>query len=93
MRYSQLKTVITAQFSSTNRVSYLMLGKPGGGKSALCRDIVHSLGGTEDNTVEFNASTRDPVDVLGTPTTRGTARTGSHPRSSGNCAGDKASAF
>lgn len=71
MRYSQLKTVITAQFSSTNRVSYLMLGKPGGGKSALCRDVVRSLGGTEDNTVEFNASTRDPVDVLGTPNNKG----------------------
>ena len=73
MRYSDLKTVITSQFKQPdgNKVSYLIKGPPGGGKSALCRDIVQSMGGNDGNTVEFNGSTRDPVDILGTPNNNG----------------------
>jgi len=71
MNFTQLKTVILSQFARTNSVAYLVLGKPGGGKSALCREVVAAMGGTEANTIEFNASTRDPVDVLGTPNNRG----------------------
>lgn len=72
MRYSNLKLVITSQFKQPggNAVSYLIKGKPGGGKSELSRDVVRSMGGNDDNTVEFNASTRDPVDLLGTPNNR-----------------------
>lgn len=65
MKYQDLKTVITSQFSKTNGITYLILGKPGGGKSALCRDVGNTLG--FENIIEFNASLRDPVDLLGTP--------------------------
>ena len=73
MRYSNLKLVISSQFAQKNgnAVVYLIKGKPGGGKSALARDIIRSKGGNDENTVEFNASTRDPVDVLGTPNNSG----------------------
>lgn len=78
MRYSNLKLVITNQFAREggNSVVYLIKGKPGGGKSALCRDIalttLNAAGiEPEGNIVEFNASMRDPVDVLGTPNNRG----------------------
>lgn len=73
MRYSDLKLVITSQFNqpSGNKVAYLIKGKPGGGKSALSRDVVRSMGGNDGNTVEFNGSTRDPVDILGTPNNNG----------------------
>ena len=71
MKFSSLKTVILSQFARTNEVAYLILGKPGGGKSALSRAVVREMGGTDANTVEFNASTRDPVDILGTPNNRG----------------------
>ncbi len=73
MRYSDLKLVIANQFAQPggSKVAYFISGKPGGGKSALARDIIKSLGGTPENTVEFNASTRDPVDVLGTPNNNG----------------------
>jgi hypothetical protein len=73
MRYSDLKTVMLSQFAMPdgNQVAYFIKGKPGGGKSALARDVVRSFGGTEDNTIEFNGSTRDPVDILGTPNNNG----------------------
>lgn len=65
MKYQDLKTVITEQFAQTNEVAYLILGKPGGGKSALCLDVGRTMG--FDHVFEFNASLRDPVDLLGTP--------------------------
>src|SRR6478609_465044 len=72
MKFSDLKTVITAQWAveGGNKIAYLVLGKPGGGKSALAFNIVKSLGGNPDNTVVFTPSLRDPVDVLGTPNNR-----------------------
>jgi hypothetical protein len=71
MKYQDIKTSIIAQFQAPdgNRVVPFILGAPGGGKSACARDVVHSLG--FDNVVEFTASLRDPVDVLGTPNNRG----------------------
>jgi hypothetical protein len=89
MRFSDLKTAIIAQFSveNGNRVVPLILGAPGGGKSACAREIAaeilqqHGLpyepydsGKGNINTatvVEFNASLRDPVDLLGTPNNHG----------------------
>ena len=65
--YKALKQIISNQFAHNNRIAYLVLGKPGGGKSALAVDVVKSLGGNADNTVVFTPSLRDPVDVLGTP--------------------------
>jgi hypothetical protein len=71
MRYSNIKTSIVEQFKAANgnRVVPFILGAPGGGKSACARDIVHELG--IENVVEFTASLRDPVDVLGVPQTTG----------------------
>lgn len=71
MRYSNIKTSIVEQFkaSNGNRVVPFILGAPGGGKSACARDIVRELG--IENVVEFTASLRDPVDVLGVPQTTG----------------------
>jgi len=73
MKYSNLKRTIVAQWTAPagHKMAYLILGKPGGGKSALSLDIVKSLGGTPENTVVFTPSLRDPVDVLGTPNNQG----------------------
>lgn len=71
MRYSHIKTSITEQFKAPNghKIVPFILGAPGGGKSACARDVVSELG--FDNVVEFTASLRDPVDVLGTPNNAG----------------------
>lgn len=69
MKYSDLKHSITEQFKNTNKIGFLLLGQPGAGKSALARDIGNEL--KFDNVVEFNASLRDPVDLLGTPNNHG----------------------
>jgi hypothetical protein len=71
MRYQDIKTSVIEQFKNPNghRVVPFILGAPGGGKSACARDIITSLGIT--NVVEFTASLRDPVDVLGTPNNTG----------------------
>lgn len=68
-KYSKLHSMITRTWArpAGNRLAYLVLGKPGGGKSALAADIVKHCGGTNANTVVFTPSLRDPVDVLGTP--------------------------
>ena len=69
MKYSDIKTSVLAQFNEPDghHVVPFILGAPGGGKSACARDIIRSLEIPEDNVVEFVASLRDPVDVLGTP--------------------------
>jgi len=69
--YTDLFTIGTTQFAHNAMIAYLVLGKPGGGKSALAMDIVRSSGGTPENTVVFTPSLRDPVDVLGTPRNNG----------------------
>jgi len=71
MRYSNIRTSVLSQFSvdGGNAVVPFILGAPGGGKSACARDIVQSLG--IENVVEFTASLRDPVDVLGVPDNTG----------------------
>ena len=71
MRYSHIKTSITEQFKAPNgnKIVPFILGAPGGGKSACARDVVNELG--FENVVEFTASLRDPVDVLGTPNNSG----------------------
>lgn len=71
MRYSNIKTSIVEQFKAPhgNKVVPFILGAPGGGKSACARDIVDTLG--FETVVEFTASLRDPVDVLGTPNNAG----------------------
>lgn len=73
-KFSTLKSIVSAVWAAPkgNSIPFLILGKPGGGKSALAFDVVKSLGGTPDNTVVFTPSLRDPVDVLGTPRNNGT---------------------
>jgi hypothetical protein len=71
MRYSHLFTSVTSNFKRTNRIVPYITGKPGGGKSALGRDIAKSMGIKDEHYTEFNASLRDPVDVMGVPDTHG----------------------
>lgn len=71
MRYQNIKKSVIEQFRAErgNMVVPFILGAPGGGKSACARDIVQSLG--IENVVEFTASLRDPVDVMGVPDNTG----------------------
>ena len=71
MKYSHIKTSILEQFKAPNghKIVPFILGAPGGGKSACARDIMAELG--LDTVVEFTASLRDPVDVLGVPDNTG----------------------
>jgi len=71
MKFSEIKISVLHQFAAPggNRVVPFIIGAPGGGKSACARDIVRTMGLT--NLVEFTASLRDPVDILGTPDNRG----------------------
>lgn len=73
MRYSNIKTSVIEQFKTPqgNKIVPFILGAPGGGKSACARDIVAALDIDPAKVIEFNASLRDPVDVLGLPTNRG----------------------
>jgi hypothetical protein len=65
MRYSSLVSSIKAQFERTNDVVYFIEGQPGGGKSSVAAQIGREMG--FDNVVQFFASHRDVVDMLGTP--------------------------
>lgn len=71
MRYSNIKKSVVEQFKAPqgNKIVPFILGAPGGGKSACARDIMSELG--LEHVVEFTASLRDPVDVLGTPNNTG----------------------
>jgi hypothetical protein len=73
MRYSNIKTSVLEQFKvdGGNAVVPFILGAPGGGKSACAREVISELGIAPDNIVEFTASLRDPVDVLGVPDNTG----------------------
>lgn len=73
MRFSELKSSILAQFQHPlgNRVVPFIVGKPGGGKSSVAREIAIELQARfdipNDRIVEFNPSLREPSDVLGLP--------------------------
>ena len=73
MRYSGIKTSILEQFrvEGGHKVVPFILGAPGGGKSACAREVISELDIPPENVVEFTASLRDPVDVLGTPNNTG----------------------
>jgi len=69
MRYSDILKSVTAQFKApagTKVVPYIE-GAPGGGKSALARDIALTVGIEPNNIHQFFVSLRDPVDLMGTP--------------------------
>ena len=65
MKYSDIKLSIVEQFKVDNSTVPYIEGKPGGGKSALAKEIGAELG--FDNVVQFFASLREPVDLMGTP--------------------------
>jgi len=73
MKYQNIKTSIIEQFKAPrgNVVVPFILGAPGGGKSACAREVIASLDIPPERVVEFTASLRDPVDVMGTPSNRG----------------------
>jgi hypothetical protein len=73
MRYQHIKTSILEQFKAPNgnKIVPFILGAPGGGKSACAREIVGELGIEPSKVIEFNASLRDPVDVMGLPASKG----------------------
>jgi MoxR-like ATPase len=69
MKYSDIKSSVLSNFSIGNKLVPFIKGRPGGGKSALARDIVSSLGINPERVTEFNPSLRDPVDIMGVPRT------------------------
>lgn len=69
MKYSDIKKSAMANFARGNKLVPYIEGKPGGGKSALARDVILSLGISPDRITEFNPSLRDPVDIMGVPRT------------------------
>jgi len=73
MRYSHIKTSVLEQFKAPqgNKIVPFILGAPGGGKSACARDVINELGIESSKVIEFTASLRDPVDVMGTPNNTG----------------------
>lgn len=73
MKFSDIKLSITEQFKATNAVVPYIEGAPGGGKSALAKQVGNELG--FDKVDMFFASLRDPVDLLGTPNNNGEVTT------------------
>jgi hypothetical protein len=69
MKYSDLRTTILAQFLAPqgHRIVPVIKGKPGGGKSALSRDVMHDPALGLQLVIEFNGSLREPADILGIP--------------------------
>jgi len=71
MKYSDIKSSVLSNFELGNKLVPFIKGKPGGGKSALARDIIRSMGIDPSRVTEFNPSLRDPVDIMGLPKTNG----------------------
>lgn len=71
MKYSDLKASIIANVARNTQLVPFIVGKPGGGKSSLARDIVKTLGIKPEHVTEFNPSLRDPVDIMGVPDIHG----------------------
>ncbi len=73
MKYSDIKESVLAQFAieGGNKVVPFIVGKPGGGKSSVAREIANELAQAHDipaeRIIEFNPSLREPSDILGLP--------------------------
>lgn len=65
--FKSIKNQIVAQFAQDNRTVPYIEGAPGGGKSALGREIGIAMGLAPENIHQFYASLREPVDLLGIP--------------------------
>lgn len=77
MKFSDIKESVLAQFAmpNGNKVVPFIVGKPGGGKSSVAREIAKELCALhkipESRVIEFNPSLREPSDVLGLPDLHG----------------------
>jgi hypothetical protein len=67
MNYQDILQSCVTQLNATNRIVPVINGAPGGGKSSLSREIIAAMGIPPDKIVEFNASLREPSDILGIP--------------------------
>lgn len=69
MKFSDIRESIVRQFSQPfgHRINILVEGEPGGGKSDLGRAAFSDIGIPPERVLEFNASLRDPTDILGIP--------------------------
>lgn len=67
MRFQDAFTSMIEQFKVNPRITFLLMGPPGCGKTACARAVIKALGGNESNTAEVIASLHEPVDVNGTP--------------------------
>ena len=73
MKFNDIKSSILAQFAVPNgfKAVPFIVGKPGGGKSAVAREIavelqrLHNI--PDERVIEFNPSLREPSDILGLP--------------------------
>ena len=77
MRYKDIASSVTAQLLADNghRVVPFIVGKPGGGKSTVCREIAANIAKAKkipnERIIEFNPSLREPCDIMGLPDTKG----------------------
>ncbi|MEM5400815.1 hypothetical protein [Paraburkholderia unamae] len=73
--FQDITTIIVEQFKVSNKLVPCIMGAPGGGKSALAIQIGEKgeeyFGVPFDNVIIFNASLRDPTDLLGMPNVHG----------------------
>jgi hypothetical protein len=73
MKYSDIRDSVLAQFACKNghKVVFYIDGRPGGGKSSVCREIAAELSRIHnipaERIVEFNPSLRESTDILGLP--------------------------
>lgn len=73
LSFSQLENTVYQQIIAPrgNQITTFIQGRPGGGKSACTRALARRLAKELDiapqQIVEFNASLRDPVDIMGIP--------------------------
>lgn len=69
MRYANILKSITSQFSAPDgaKIVPMIVGAPGGGKSAVAKQAALEIGIEPNNIHQFFVSLRDPVDLLGTP--------------------------
>lgn len=81
MKYSKIVESAVAQYCAPHghKTVLFLSGKPGGGKSACCRDIAARVanikGIPSERIVEFSPSLHEPCDLLGLPdTTKGATR-------------------
>jgi hypothetical protein len=71
MNYQELHSSILTNYKNGNKLVPFIVGKPGGGKSTVARQIIHDLGIKPERVTEFNPSLRDPVDIMGVPDIHG----------------------